>query len=70
MLGVASAAALTNAVSNCLYLREVRRALQISPYNRTYLPPDFALSGDSRRYAGHQIAAGSFNRNGFGLVYR
>jgi O-antigen/teichoic acid export membrane protein len=37
MLGVAAAAALTNAVSNYLYLREVRRALQLSPYNRTYL---------------------------------
>lgn len=37
MLGVASAAALTNAVSNYFYLREVRAALRLSPYNRTYL---------------------------------
>jgi len=35
--GVALAAALTNAVSNYLYLRQVRAALQLSPYNRTYL---------------------------------
>lgn len=35
--GVALAAALTNALSNYLYLREVRTALQLSPYNRTYL---------------------------------
>jgi O-antigen/teichoic acid export membrane protein len=37
MVGVAVAAALTNAISNYLYLREVRAALQLSPYNRTYL---------------------------------
>lgn len=37
MIGVALAAALTNATSNYLYLREVRAALQLSPYNRTYL---------------------------------
>ncbi len=37
MLGVAAAAALTNAVSNYFYLREVRVALHLSPYNRTYL---------------------------------
>lgn len=37
MAGVALAAALTNALSNCLYLRQVRAALQLSPYNRTYL---------------------------------
>jgi O-antigen/teichoic acid export membrane protein len=37
MVGVALAAALTNAISNYLYLREVRAALQLSPYNRTYL---------------------------------
>jgi O-antigen/teichoic acid export membrane protein len=35
--GVALAAALTNALSNYLYLRQVRAALQMSPYNRTYL---------------------------------
>ena len=35
--GVALAAALTNAVTNYLNLREVRAALQLSPYNRTYL---------------------------------
>jgi len=35
--GVALAAALTNALSNFLYLRQVRAALQLSPYNRTYL---------------------------------
>ena len=34
--GVALAAALTNAVANYLNLREVRAALQLSPYNRTY----------------------------------
>ena len=34
--GVALAAALTNAVTNYLNLREVRAALQLSPYNRTY----------------------------------
>jgi len=37
ILGVAVAAALANALTNILCLREVRRALQISPYNRTYL---------------------------------
>jgi hypothetical protein len=37
MVGVALAAALTNALSNYLYLRQVRAALQLSPYNRTYL---------------------------------
>jgi len=37
IVGVALAAALTNAVSNYLSLREVRAALQLSPYNRTYL---------------------------------
>jgi hypothetical protein len=31
------ASALTNAVTNYIYLREVRAALQLSPYNRTYL---------------------------------
>jgi len=35
--GVALAAALTNAIANYLNLREVRAALRISPYNRTYL---------------------------------
>jgi O-antigen/teichoic acid export membrane protein len=35
--GVALAAALTNALTNYLYLRQVRAALQLSPYNRTYL---------------------------------
>jgi O-antigen/teichoic acid export membrane protein len=37
ILGVAVASALTNAVTNYIYLREVRAALQLSPYNRTYL---------------------------------
>jgi O-antigen/teichoic acid export membrane protein len=36
MVGVAVAAALTNAITNYLCLREVRAALQLSPYNRTY----------------------------------
>ena len=36
MLGVAFAAALTNALTNYFCLREVRAALQLSPYNRTY----------------------------------
>ncbi len=35
--GVALAAALTNALTNYLSLRQVRAALQLSPYNRTYL---------------------------------
>lgn len=35
--GVALGAALTNALSNYLYLRQVRAALQLTPYNRTYL---------------------------------
>jgi O-antigen/teichoic acid export membrane protein len=35
--GVALAAALTTALSNYLYLRQVRTALGLSPYNRTYL---------------------------------
>ncbi|MGO9405467.1 MAG: oligosaccharide flippase family protein [Terriglobales bacterium] len=35
--GVALAAALTNALSNYLNLRQVRVALRLSPYNRTYL---------------------------------
>ena len=35
--GVALAAALTNGVNNYLCLRQVRTALGISPYNRTYL---------------------------------
>jgi O-antigen/teichoic acid export membrane protein len=35
--GVAMAAALTNALSNYLNLRQVRAALLLSPYNRTYL---------------------------------
>jgi O-antigen/teichoic acid export membrane protein len=37
MAGVALGAALTNGLSNYLYLRQVRAALQLSPYNRTYL---------------------------------
>jgi O-antigen/teichoic acid export membrane protein len=37
IIGVAVASALTNAVTNCIYLREVRAALHLSPYNRTYL---------------------------------
>ena len=37
MVGVAFAAALTNVITNYLCLKEVRAALQISPYNRTYL---------------------------------
>jgi O-antigen/teichoic acid export membrane protein len=37
MAGVALAAAMTNALSNYLYLRQVRTALQLSPYNWTYL---------------------------------
>ena len=37
MAGAALAAALTNALTNYLYLRQVRAALQLSPYNRTYL---------------------------------
>jgi len=37
ILGVASAAALTNAGTNYLCLRQVRRTLRLSPYNRTYL---------------------------------
>ncbi|MGC2248991.1 MAG: flippase, partial [Terriglobales bacterium] len=37
IVGVALAAALTNAIANYLNLREVRAALDISPYNRTYL---------------------------------
>lgn len=35
--GVALAAALTNVLSNYFFLRQVRAALQLSPYNRTYL---------------------------------
>ncbi len=37
MAGVALGAALTNALSNYLCLREVRAALHYSPYNQTYL---------------------------------
>ena len=36
MAGVALAAAFTNALSNYLYLRQVRAVLHLSPYNRTY----------------------------------
>lgn len=36
MIGVATAASMTNALSNWLFLREVRDALHLSPYNRTY----------------------------------
>jgi O-antigen/teichoic acid export membrane protein len=36
MVGVALAGALTNALTNYLCLRQVRSALQVSPYNRTY----------------------------------
>ncbi len=43
IVGVAVASALTNAVSNVLFLREVRSALHITPYNRTY----FRLLGPS-----------------------
>jgi len=35
--GVALAGALTNVLTNYLCLRQVRVALQLSPYNRTYL---------------------------------
>ncbi len=35
--GVALAATLTNVLSNYLFLRQVRAALHLSPYNRTYL---------------------------------
>ena len=58
MLGVASAAALTNAVSNYFYLREVRRALHLSPYNRTYfrlIVPALVTLGIRRR---HKIRGG------------
>ena len=37
MLGVATAAALTNILNNYFCLREVRKALGLSPYNRTYV---------------------------------
>jgi O-antigen/teichoic acid export membrane protein len=37
MVGAALAAALSNVLTNYLYLRQVRAALHISPYNRTYL---------------------------------
>jgi O-antigen/teichoic acid export membrane protein len=37
MVGVALAAALTNVLNNYLSLQQVRAALQLSPYNRTYL---------------------------------
>ncbi len=37
IVGVAMAAAVTNVITNYLNLQEVRAALQISPYNRTYL---------------------------------
>ena len=37
ILGAAIAAASTNAISNLWYLREVKKALGISPYNRGYL---------------------------------
>jgi O-antigen/teichoic acid export membrane protein len=37
IVGVALAAAVTNVLTNYLNLREVRAALQLSPYNRTYL---------------------------------
>jgi O-antigen/teichoic acid export membrane protein len=37
MTGVALAAAAANAIGNYCYLREVRSALQLSPYNRTYV---------------------------------
>jgi O-antigen/teichoic acid export membrane protein len=37
MAGVALAGALTTALSNYLYLRQVRTALGLSPYNQTYL---------------------------------
>ena len=36
MIGAAIAAAMTNALSNYLLLRQVRRALDLWPYNRTY----------------------------------
>ncbi len=36
MIGVALASALTNAVSNSLFLWQVRSVLHLSPYNRTY----------------------------------
>lgn len=48
MLGVATAAALTNILNNYFCLREVRKSLQLSPYNRTYLRlilPAFAALG-------------------------
>jgi len=35
--GAALAAAITNVLSNLLYLKEVKRTLGISPYNRSYL---------------------------------
>ena len=37
ILGAALAAAFTNAITNVLYLREVKSALGLLPYNRTYL---------------------------------
>jgi O-antigen/teichoic acid export membrane protein len=37
IVGAATAAAVTNAVSNIWYLREVRIKLGLSPYNRSYL---------------------------------
>ena len=37
IIGAAAGAAITNAVSNFVYLWQVRRALGLSPYNRSYL---------------------------------
>ena len=37
IVGAAVAAALTNVISNALNLREVRRRLRLSPYNRSYV---------------------------------
>jgi O-antigen/teichoic acid export membrane protein len=58
MAGVALAAALTNVVNNYLCLRQVRAALRLSPYNRTYLRllvpaiASLALTGALQRMVG------------------
>jgi O-antigen/teichoic acid export membrane protein len=46
VVGAALAAAITNGATNVAYLLEVRSALKLSPYNRSYLrlvPPIFAM---------------------------
>ena len=61
IVGVALAAALTNAIANYLNLREVRAALGISPYNRTYLRLLLPCAASVAAVLGVRLLAAAFH---------